>query len=188
MSENEVITSRLHAVQVEVALVLGDLTVEVVDAIVNAANNHLAHGGGVAGAICRRGGPSIQRESYTRAPVPVGEATWTSAGDLNAKYVIHAVGPRWGEGDEDEKLANAVQSSLDIANRPDLEIKTVSMPAISTGIFGFPLKRAAEVILSAIHDWLNSHPDTQLKIIRLCLFDRQTLNTFDSLLDDCFGD
>lgn len=188
LSENEVITRRKRSGGIELALVLGDLTVERVDAIVNAANSHLAHGGGVAGAICRRGGPAIQQESYQKAPVPVGEATWTSAGDLAAKYVIHAVGPRWGEGDEDEKLANAILASLDIANQPDLAIETVSMPAISTGIFGYPLKSAAKVILTAIRDWLDSHPDTHLRQIRLCLFDRQTLDTFDSLLDDCFGD
>ena len=117
----------------------GDITQQDTDAITNAANEYLKHGGGVAGAIVRRGGYEIQKESdeivRERGPVPVGEAVVTGAGKLKAKYVIHTVGPRWGEGDEDNKLYRAIQSVLREADK--LKISSVAIPAVSTGIFGF---------------------------------------------------
>jgi O-acetyl-ADP-ribose deacetylase (regulator of RNase III) len=114
-------------------LVQGDITIEEVDAIVNAANSHLKHGGGVAGAIVRKGGLVIQEESDKIGYVPVGEVALTTAGGLPARYVIHAVGPRWGEGDEDNKLKNAVLNSLKLATKENFQ--SVSLPAISSGIF-----------------------------------------------------
>ncbi|MCL5023027.1 MAG: macro domain-containing protein, partial [Nitrospirae bacterium] len=120
-------------------LVQGDITERDVDAIVNAANSHLRHGGGVAGAIVKKGGQIIQEESDRIGFVPVGHATVTGAGKLPARYVIHAVGPRMGEGDEDNKLKQAVLSSLMLASGKGL--KSISLPAISSGIFGFPKDR-----------------------------------------------
>ena len=135
-----------------IRIVQGDLTAEAVDAIVNAANERLAHGGGVAGAISRAGGPIVQRESDAwvreHGPVPTGSAAITGAGALPCRYVIHAVGPVWGSGDEERKLASAVQSALDLADENDL--RSVSMPGISSGIFGFPKPLCAEVMLRTI--------------------------------------
>ena len=126
-------------------LVEGDVTEQATDAIVNAANAALQLGAGVAGAIRRKGGPAIQAECDAIGGTFVGGAVITTGGDLKAKYVIHAVGPRWGEGDEDEKLASAVRKSLVLAEEKGLA--TISFPAISTGIFGFPVERAARVML-----------------------------------------
>jgi O-acetyl-ADP-ribose deacetylase len=121
---------------VTIEVVLGDLTVQQVDAIVNAANSQLAHWGGVAGAIVERGGVEIQQESERKAPVQVGGAVVTGAGKLLARYVIHTVGPVWGEGDEDSKLRSAVRSAL--ARAEELGLCSLALPAISTGIFGYP--------------------------------------------------
>jgi O-acetyl-ADP-ribose deacetylase (regulator of RNase III) len=129
----------------EIVVVRGDLTEETVDAIVNAANSNLAHGGGVAGAIVRRGGEEIQRESFAQAPVPVGGAVVTGAGHLPCLWVIHAVGPVWGEGDEEAKLRRAVSSAL--ARAEELGLGSVSVPAISTGIFGYPKAAGCRVIV-----------------------------------------
>ncbi len=128
----------------------GDLTQEPVDAIVNAANKHLAHGGGVAGAIVSKGGRSIQRESddwvSQHGLVSHAEPAYTRAGSLPARYIIHAVGPVWGEGAEDTKLASAITGSLRRAEALGLE--SIAFPAISTGIFGFPKERAAHIFLN----------------------------------------
>lgn len=160
-------------------IVRGDITAETTDAIVNAANAHLQHGGGVAGAIASRGGPAIQRESdaWVRAhgPVPNASPAWTSGGSLPAKYVIHAVGPVWGDGDEDAKLEATVQGSLRAAD--ELKLKSIAFPAISTGIFGFPKDRAARVILSAIETYFTTH-ESGLTVVRMVLFDDPTLRAF----------
>jgi len=157
-------------------LVYGDITEEKVDAIVNTANSHLKHGGGVAAAIVRKGGNIIQRESDEIGFVNVGEAAITSAGRLPAKYVIHAVGPRWGEGNEDVKLRNAVLNSLEIAD--ERKIKSISLPAISSGIFGFPKDRCAEILVSNIIEYLSSNEESSLSEVRICLFDNPTLEAF----------
>lgn len=158
----------------------GDLTEESLDAIVNAANAHLQHGGGVAGAIVRKGGYPIQEESnaWVRKYGPVSHAqpAYTGAGKLPCRYVIHAVGPVWGEGDEDAKLQAAVSGSLTVASR--LGLHSIALPAISTGIFGFPKERAARIILVAIRDYLQDNPDSSLNLVRLTLFDQETLDAF----------
>ncbi|MGD0232425.1 MAG: macro domain-containing protein [Syntrophorhabdales bacterium] len=136
----------LHATRVRV--IRGDLTEAPVDAIVNAANSHLQHGGGVAGAIVRKGGAIIQEESDRIGYVPVGESAVTTAGKLPAKYVIHTVGPRWGEGDEEAKLRSAVRNTLKVAE--ERGFTRIAMPAISAGIFGFPKDRCAHIILEEI--------------------------------------
>lgn len=158
-----------------VEIVKGDITEEEVEAIVNAANSYLKHGGGVAGAIVRKGGEIIQKESDKIGYIPVGSAAITSAGKLKAKHVIHAVGPVWGEGDEDRKLRNAVISALELADK--YGAKSVSIPAISTGIFGFPKERGADVILKAIIDYIEK--GTEIKKIRLCNIDELTSKIFE---------
>lgn len=164
-------------------LVEGDLTQESVDAIVNAANARLQHGGGVAAAISRRGGPQIQAESDAwvrqHGPVTHADPAYTRAGSLACRYVIHAVGPVWGEGDEDEKLAAAVHGSLRVADQ--LAVRSIALPAISTGIFGFPMARAAGVILSAILEYFNQNPASQLEQVRLTLYDEPAIQAFQQV-------
>src|SRR5688500_1929772 len=134
-----IVEKKLSSDQI-IQLVQGDITMEEVDAIVNAANEHLQHGGGVARTISKKGGPTIQQESdaWVREHGRVSHArpAWTSGGHLPAKYVIHAVGPVWGDGKEDNKLEAAVTGSLRLAD--ELKCSSIALPAISTGIFGFP--------------------------------------------------
>lgn len=161
-------------------IVAGDLTRESVDAIVNAANPRLLHGGGVAGAIVRQGGSSIQAESSAwvreRGLVSNDRPAYTGAGKLPCRYVIHAVGPVWGSGNEDAKLAAAVKGSLEVADQ--LELNSLALPAISTGIFGFPRERAARVTLAAILDYFVQTPASGLQQVRLTLLDRSTQSAF----------
>jgi putative ATPase len=165
---------------VNLSLIHGDLTLEAVDAIVNAANAHLAHGGGVAAAIVRRGGAEIQDESRTwvaeHGPASHNQPALTGAGDLAASYVIHAVGPRWGEGQEEHKLRSAVTSSLVLADETGLS--SIALPAISTGIFGFPKQLGARVILDAIVDYVTGHPDSGIKDMRVVLIDQESVDVF----------
>ncbi len=165
-----------------IRIVQGDLTEEQVDAIVNAANEHLQHGGGVAGAIVRKGGRVIQEESdrwvREHGLVRTGTAAITSAGMLPCRYVIHTVGPVWrggGQG-EDALLASAVRSALDMAVRHQL--RSVSLPAISSGIFGFPKPRCAAIILKEVFEHLTGHPDSTLREVNLCNIDSETSQIF----------
>lgn len=162
----------------------GDLTRLEVDAIVNAANRHLQHGGGVAGAIVRRGGPIIQEESNLRAPIGVGEAALTTGGDLPAGHVIHAVGPRIGEGDEDAKLRAAAEASLDLAAAEGFA--TVAFPAISAGIFGFPIERSAAILVDAAVRRLEGDPGS-LREITFCLWGIDAYRVFEQALIQRLG-
>ncbi len=162
-------------------LVKGDITERDVDAIVNAANSHLKHGGGVAGAIVRKGGQVIQQESDRIGYVPVGSAAITTAGSLPCKAVIHAVGPRMGEGDEDNKLRSAVRSALRLATEKGF--KSISMPAISSGIFGFPKDRCAQILVGESRSFLKENPDTSLEVVEFCIFDNETLKHFVAEFD-----
>jgi O-acetyl-ADP-ribose deacetylase len=155
-------------------LLEGDITDLEIDALVNAANEHLQLGAGVAGAIRERGGPSIQEECDRIGGTPVGTAVMTGAGKLRARQVIHAVGPRYGEGDEDRKLSAAVRSALALADRNAL--KSIALPAISTGTFGFPVDRAARVMLTEIHRYIQG--GTKLERVVVCLFGDDTFQTF----------
>ena len=159
----------------------GDITIEETDAIVNAANEHLAHGGGVAWAISKKGGSKIQEESdeWIRRHGPVSHAhpAWTSGGLLPARFVIHAVGPVWGETDDDDKnLSAAVTGSLQTAD--ELKCESISMPAISTGIFGFPKDRAAGIMFKTIAAYFESNPNSSLKQVRIVLFDKAAIDAF----------
>jgi O-acetyl-ADP-ribose deacetylase len=158
----------------QLELVEGDITDLVVDAIVNAANEQLQLGTGVAGAIRARGGPSIQEECNRIGSTPVGTAVMTGAGTLKARQVIHAVGPRMGDGDEDKKLAAAVRAALALADRRGM--KSIALPAISTGNFGFPIERAARIMLTEIHRFLQG--GTKLDRVVLCLHGEDAFATF----------
>jgi O-acetyl-ADP-ribose deacetylase (regulator of RNase III) len=157
----------------------GDLTEMETDAIVNAANAQLILGGGVAGAIKRKGGPEIQTECNKIGGTFVGGAVITTGGNLKAKHVIHAVGPRMGEGNEDQKLKNATLNSLKIADENNL--KSISFPAISTGIFGFPIGRCAEIMLKTTIDYLKGQTD--LERVVFCLFGRGSYEVFANQLE-----
>ncbi len=155
-------------------LLEGDITELEVDAVVNAANEDLVLGSGVAGAILEKGGDSIQRECTRIGGTPVGTAVMTGAGNLLAKRVIHAVGPRMGEGDEDRKLSSAVRSSLALADRHRL--KSIALPAISTGVFGFPVDRCARILLTEVHRYLQG--GTKLERVVVCLFGEENFGNF----------
>lgn len=160
-------------------IILGDITEEEVDAIVNPANEYLKLGSGVAGAILKKGGKVIQEECDKIGYCPTGKAVITTGGNLKAKYVIHAVGPIWkgGNNNEDELLYSAIENSLLLAHNNDL--KSISFPAISTGIFGFPKERASKIIISAILDFMKKYENrTSIEKIRICLFDEETYRIF----------
>ncbi len=159
-------------------LVQGDITEQTTDAIVNAANTALQMGGGVAGAIRRKGGPKIQEECNKLGGTHVGGAVITTGGNLAAKFVIHAVGPIHGDEHEDSKLKDATLNSLKLADREGL--KSVAFPAISTGIYGFPKGRCATIMLSTTIAYLEG--PTKLEKVVFCLYDKKTLQIFEDAL------
>ena len=161
-------------------VVHGDLTEERVDAIVNAANERLSHGGGVAGAIVRKGGKVIQEESERwvkeHGPVKTGSCAITGAGNLPARFVIHAVGPVWGSGDEERKLASAIKCALSMASEKGLG--SIAFPAISSGIFGFPKDLCARVFFDTLVSYFQENPESSIRIVRLTNIDRTTSEIF----------
>lgn len=166
-----------------IELVQGDITEMETDAIVNAANTQLQLGGGVAGAIRKKGGPAIQQECNTHGPIKVGEAAITGAGKLKAKFVIHAVGPMMGEGDEDNKLKNATLNSLKLADEKGL--KSISFPAVSTGIFGYPIDRCANIMLMTAMKYLPE--SASLDCVVFCLYGRDAFNVFENEIKKLTG-
>jgi O-acetyl-ADP-ribose deacetylase (regulator of RNase III) len=152
-------------------VVTGDLLTEPVEAIVNAANGHLAHGGGVAAAIARAAGPALEEESERivaeRGPIAVGDAVVTTAGRLPFKGVIHAVGPYQGVGREEERLARALGSAFRRAHERGWT--SVSFPAVSSGIFAVPPPVCARAYVRAVRGFYADHPDSSLRRVRLCL-------------------
>ena len=164
-------------------LAQGDITEQDVDAIVNAANSALMGGGGVDGAIHRRGGPSIMAETDKLYPngCPTGSAVPSTAGDLNSKYIFHAVGPIWhgGERDESEHLSSTYQRCLELAVQ--YKCTSIAFPAIGTGAFGYPIDLAAEGSLSVIRDFLIEKKQPQL--VRVVLFDAGAYGAFARVLE-----
>jgi len=171
-----------------IILLQGDITHEKADAIVNAANSELLPGGGVCGAIHRAGGPGIAEECRRlreeRGPVPPGGAVATGAGNLSAKYVIHAVGPMWAGGNsgEPEALTSCYRESIRIA--AELKLKSIAFPAISTGIFGYPLRDAAEVAVDAVADALAA---TDGMVAKFVVFDQKAFDAFSNVLNMLAG-
>lgn len=164
----------IHLEGTQLELVEGDITELKIDAIVNPANEDLQLGSGVAGAIREKGGPSIQEECDRIGSTPVGTAVLTGGGGLSAKHVIHAVGPRMGEGEEDRKLQSAVRSSLALADRHGL--RSIALPAISTGNFGFPVDRCARILLTEVYRYLQG--GTKLEQVVVVLWDDETFEVF----------
>jgi len=172
-------------------VVHGDLTQERVDAVVNAANGWLAHGGGVAGAILRRAGLDLQLESDAwverHGKLADGAVAHTSAGMLPCRRVIHAVGPVWHGGDRGEPAAlrDAVHNSLDLAH--SLDLPRVALPAISSGIFGFPKDLCAEIMVDAVVEYLDANPDTRVTEVRFTNIDLPTVSEFTRVFSARFG-
>ena len=154
-------------------VVVSNLLAETTDAIVNAANGHLVHGGGVAAAIARAAGQALVQEGdrivAARGPLAVGEAVVTTAGKLPFKGVIHTVGPQQGIGQEEERLAQALAAAFLCAHERGFE--SVSFPAVSSGIFAVPLEVCARAYVRAVREFTSAHSDTSLKALRLVLVD-----------------
>ena len=168
----------------QIELIRGDITDQEVDAIVNAANSSLAGGGGVDGAIHRRGGPAIMRETNEKYPngCPTGSAVVSGGGNLKAKFVFHAVGPRWKDGtaNESELLKSAYRTCLELAVKH--ECHSIAFPSISTGIYGFPIQQAASIALQTVIDFLREESEL-LRLVRFCLFSDADLDVYSQALD-----
>ena len=170
----------------EIELLKGDITAIEVDAIVNAANSSLLGGGGVDGAIHRKGGSQILEECRAirnkQGQCKTGEAVYTSAGKLPAKYVIHTVGPVWNGGNKNESqlLAACYTNSLKIAN--ELGVKSIAFPNISTGIYHFPKDKAAQIAIDAVNDFMTNENKTVEKVIFVC-FDEENYLLYQSLIN-----
>ena len=163
----------------KIRILQGDLTDQAVDAVVNAANSRLQLGGGVAGAIRRRGGMSIQDECDTIGAIPLGEAAVTGAGQLKARYVIHAASMRLGQATSEENLRLSTRNSLLRASEKGL--RSVAFPAVGTGIAGFPMRRCAEVMLQEAAEHLRG--ETSVEDVRFVLYDSAAYQTFREVLE-----
>jgi O-acetyl-ADP-ribose deacetylase (regulator of RNase III) len=165
----------------------GDITLQQADAIVNAANSRLAGGGGVDGAIHRRGGPEIMADTASRYPqgCPTGSAVLSTAGKLRAKCVIHAVGPIWGGGRRGEAalLAAAYRRSLELAIEHDC--RSIALPALSTGVYAYPMDQAARVTLQTVIEFLQQHGKPEL--VRVVLFGEGAYGAFSAALQELSG-
>lgn len=172
-----------------IRLIRGDLTMQDVDVVVNAANQRLRHGGGVAAVIAQRGGSQVIVESKEwirqHGPVPHESPAYTSGGELPCKHIIHAVGPVWGSGNEDEKLESTIFGSLQLADQ--LGAVSIAFPAISTGIFGFPKKRAAKIFYQTFLKYFEKTPDSVIQDVRMMVIDEPTTAAFSAAWEEGFG-
>ena len=162
-----------------IKLAQGDITELNTDVIVNAANAQLILGGGVAGAIRRKGGSAIQEECDKIGGTFVGGAIITSGGNLKARHVIHAVGPRMGEGNEDTKLKNAVANILKLMD--EHRLKSIAFPAISTGIFGYPIDKCAKIMIMTAKQHLAG--ETQIREVIFCVYSNPDYEVFNKELN-----
>jgi len=161
-------------------VVQGDITKQDTEAIGNAANSHLAGGGGVDGAIHRAGGPAIMAELKAKYKgCPTGSAVITGGGNLKAKYVLHAVGPIYSGAPRDaELLSSAYRTSLELCTKH--KISSIAFPSISTGVYGYPVEEASRVALKTVMDYLKDQPD--MRLIRFVLFDGRTYQIYEEAL------
>jgi O-acetyl-ADP-ribose deacetylase (regulator of RNase III) len=165
-------------------VIQGDITLQDTESIGNAANSALAGGGGVDGAIHRAGGPSIMAELKAKYKgCPTGSAVITRGGNLKAKYVIHAVGPRYSGSPKDaELLAGAYRKSLELCSQHN--ISSIAFPSISTGVYGYPVEEASRIALNTVADYLEKRQD--IKLIRFVLFDAKTYHVYEEALKKLF--
>ncbi len=175
-------TAKARIGQSTIEVVQGDITLQDTEAIGNAANAALAGGGGVDGAIHRAGGPSIMAELKAKYKgCPTGSAVITGGGNLKAKYVIHAVGPRYsGSPRDSELLASAYRTSLQLCS--EHKIKSIAFPSISTGVYGYPVEEASRIALKTVADYLEKDQDIQL--VRFVLFDQKTYQAYAKALEE----
>ena len=177
---NQTVKTYIYPTGQKLLIVNGDLTSEKVDAIVNAANERLLHGGGIAALIARRGGAKVIQESANwianHGLISHSLPAYTTGGNLPCRFIIHAVGPIWGSGNEDAKLAAAITGSINLAKQ--LKLSTIAFPAISTGIFGFPKRRAARVFLKTIEDYFLLNNETAVRQVRIVLFGDEDTKIF----------
>lgn len=167
-----------------IELIRSDITDQVVDAIVNAANASLAGGGGVDGAIHRRGGQTIMQETNDKYPTgcPTGSAVASGAGNLKAKFVFHAVGPRWKGGmvNEQELLRSAYRTCLELAVKHGCQ--SIAFPSISTGIYGYPIQHAAPLAIRTVIEFLRDTAE-HLRLVRFCLFSDADLEIYSKAIE-----
>jgi len=163
-------------------IVQGDITQQDTEAIGNAANSALAGGGGVDGAIHRAGGPALMSELRAKYKgCPTGSAVITGGGNLKAKYVIHAVGPRYSGSPKDpELLSSAYRKSLELCTQN--KIYSMAFPSISTGIYGYPVEEASRIALKTVMDYLKDYPE--IKLVRFVLFDSKTYSVYEEALQE----
>ena len=163
-------------------VVQGDITHQDAEAIGNAANSALAGGGGVDGAIHRAAGPSLMSELKAKYKgCPTGSAVITGGGNLKAKYVIHAVGPRYSGSPKDpELLSGAYRKSLELCTQN--KISSVAFPSVSTGIYGYPVEEASRIALKTVMDYMKDHPE--IKLVRFVLFDSRTFDVYKKSLEE----
>jgi O-acetyl-ADP-ribose deacetylase (regulator of RNase III) len=167
----------------KIEIVLGDITEYEGDAVVNAANNHFWMGGGVAGAIKRKGGQQIENEAMKQGPRPVGDSIITSAGDLNVKYVIHAAVMGQDLQTDVDKIKKATSSALRLADSSN--IKSIAFPALGTGVGGFPIQEAAKIMLSTVKEYLQISKN--IEKVTFVLYDRDSYNAFEKELEKIEG-
>ena len=168
-----------------IELVLGDIILQETDAVVNTANSQLTPGGGVSGAIHRGAGPQLRDECRDIGGCSTGEAKITRGYNLHAGYIIHTVGPVYaGRVSNTENLKNSYQNSLYLASKKNL--KSISFPSISTGVFGYPVKEASYIALKSIIDWVKQHPGIEL--VRMVLYSEEDYNIYKSALDNLMSD
>jgi O-acetyl-ADP-ribose deacetylase (regulator of RNase III) len=175
------ITKKISDIQLDVTV--GDITEQKdIEAIVNAANAYLTHGGGVSGAIHRKAGPELEKESMTKAPIKPGEAVITKGYNLPNKYVIHCLGPVYGSDKNPEQLlSNCYKNALKLAE--ENRITSIAFPAISTGIFGYPIEEAAKIAIKTVLDELKNLKF--VKLIRFVLYDNRAFEIYKETLDLC---
>lgn len=175
-------TAKINIGKSTLEVVQGDITLQDTEAIGNAANSALAGGGGVDGAIHRAGGPSLMAELKAKYKgCPTGSAVMTGGGNLKAKYVIHAVGPRYSGSPKDAGLlAGAYRKSLELCSEHN--IPSIAFPSISTGVYGYPVEEASRIALNIVIDYLEKRQD--IKLIRFVLFDPRTYQTYAAALKE----
>ncbi len=181
--EGDVVWAQVNAARIEI--VEGDITKQEVDAIVNAANSGLRGGGGVDGAIHRAGGPAIMAECRRLGGCPTGDAKVTTAGDLKARFVIHAVGPvyRGGRSGEPDLLASCYRRSLELAS--ERGCRSVAFPAISCGVYGYPIHDAARIAIQTVIDYCRAHDDIEL--VRFVQFGRDAYEAYVKVFEEIAG-
>ncbi len=182
----ELLRETVFSPGIALQLLEGDITAAPVEAIVNPANEGLQHGGGLAGIISRKAGPSLQLESDAwiaeRGPISHTQPACTEAGKLPFQKIIHAVGPVWGTGDEPARLSQAVRGSLQLAR--ELELASLALPAISAGVFRYPVNLAARVILDTLREDCQESSSTSLKLIQVYVYNFPAREAFCQAWDE----